>query len=112
MRIINPLNWQVYKEVKVNDSIVESFKDLETMIDLFQGTKADIEALHEAFKTTGHHALAVHTKKALDGINGVLEFFDELHSDFEQFLEPIHIPIEGEDESNKPKLISIKGGKS
>ncbi len=58
-------------------------------------------------KTLGHTELAIHAKKAFDGLDGMVRYLEEVRSALWESMEPINVPVI---DVNRPKLTLIKGG--
>lgn len=88
--------------------ILDTLQKVEAGIYGSQMMAEQVQELLLGAKEVGHHDLAVHAKKALDGLNGMVRYFEDVHSAIWESMEPIHIPIVDE---SRPKLTLIKGGK-
>jgi hypothetical protein len=89
--------------------IIDTLHNIEAGIYGSQMMAEQVEELFRRAKNDGHHDLAVHAKKALDGLNGMVSYFRDVHSAIWESIEPM--PIQIVDES-RPKLTLIKGGKN
>ena len=85
----------------------KTLNNIEENIYGFQAYVDDVRRLHTSALEVGQPILAIHAKRALDGLQGIVGFFERVHSAILKEEEPIESPIVKE---SRPKLTLIKGG--
>ena len=93
--------------MKENDTLF----NLEAAIYGYQMMVDELERLRKDAGDMGytHTALVVHSKKAIDGISGIVSYFEEARSAILEEEGAVIIPVVDED---KTKLTLLQGGKS
>ena len=85
----------------------KTLENLETSIYSFQMMMDQTKIMFDEAKAMDRIELAVHAKKALDGLTGMVRYFEEAHTAIWASLEPVRIPVVDE---SRPKLTIINGG--
>jgi hypothetical protein len=81
---------------------------MDKALDRFQSMARTIDTLHSRASQRQHHALAISTKKALEGLDGMIDWVNSNRRELLYQRNFRGIPINYPD---KPKLTLIQGGK-
>ena len=86
-----------------------SIQKLDKALDRFQSMARLIDKLHTVSSRSEQHDLAIHTRKALNGLDGMIDWVKFNRDAMWEQLNPVDVPVTRPD---KPKLTLIKGGKA